>query len=369
MNNFLSIVWYRVLPPAYGGQKGIAHFNHFLGNKVRLSCLCSRNNVRDDKLSYEIINELPVSKFQFWNPLTRKQILSFIREGSFTHIIIEHPWHGWLGKYRKEYNFKLIVHAHNIEHLRMKAKNKWWWRVLKKTERNAFLSADHILFKTEKDRETATRLFHISAQKGHIVPYGILEMEQPFIDNSLRERLRKKYNITPGDKILLFAGTLDYEPNVQAIEMITGHIIPLLQKKDFHFRVIICGALDEKRTIRLNGHGNITVTGFIDPIQEYMQWADVFINPVTTGSGIQTKTIEAIANGCNVVSTSFAATGVSGYLINKKVFVSADNDWDAFANNIILAASQSALVPPQFYTDHNWQNTIDGLLQVITTGE
>ncbi|MEI9912883.1 MAG: hypothetical protein WDO71_26530 [Bacteroidota bacterium] len=101
MNNFLSIVWYKVLPPEYGGQKGIAHFNDWLGQKAALTCLCSQDNQSDRVLSYKLRKELPVSRLQFWNPFVRNKILSFIRQQSFTHIIIEHPYHGWLGNINK----------------------------------------------------------------------------------------------------------------------------------------------------------------------------------------------------------------------------------------------------------------------------
>jgi polysaccharide biosynthesis protein PslH len=369
MNNFLSIVWYRVLPPEYGGQKGIAHLNDNLGNKVPLTCLCSRNNAAEDTLPYKVINSLPVSRFQFWNPSARKKILSLIRQQSFTHIIIEHPWHGWLGKYKQRLGFRFIVHAHNIEHLRMKAKGKLWWRLVKKTEHKAFAAADHILFKTERDKASAIKLFNISPEKCLIVPYGIKDTEQPAPNMEIKEQLRKKYNIPTGEKLLLFAGTLDYEPNARAVETITHHIIPLLQKKKFRFRLIICGALPEKRIEQLNAIPQVTATGFVPSINDYMQLADTFINPVMSGSGIQTKNIEAIANGCSVVSTAFAATGLPAYLINKKVFVSPDHDWESFTNNIIKASSLATPVPPVFYDDYNWQNIIDRLLPALTTEE
>jgi polysaccharide biosynthesis protein PslH len=369
MNNFLSIVWYRVLPPAYGGQKGIAHFNYWLGKKVELTCLCSRNNVADCPLPYKIINSLPSSKFQFWNPFVRRRVLSLVRQQSFSHIIIEHPWHGWLGKYKKKYGFRFIVHAHNIEHIRIKAKNKLWWRLLKRTERNAFEHADHILFKTKKDKERAIKLFGIAHKKCLIVPYGTPATEQPVINVEIKDRFRKKYTIAADEKIILFTGTLNYEPNTKAIDVITDHIIPLLQKKKFRFRLIICGAMAKEKMAKLNAKPIVTATGFVDAIGEYLQSADVFINPVTYGSGIQTKNIDAIANGCNVVATAFAATGLPVYLMGEKVFVSADSDWESFANNIIAAASKPANVPPQFYSDYNWQNVIDRWLPLISSSE
>ncbi len=362
MNNFLSVVWYKILPPEYGGQKGIAGFNYHLGKKAPLTCLCSHTNLPDEDISYKVLNTLPVSRFQFWNPFVRKKILSLIRRQSFTHIIIEHPWHGWLGKHKHEAGFKFIVHAHNIEFLRMKARGKPWWTLAKGVERKAFEMADTILFKTETDRSTAIRVFNISADKCIIVPYGIKETEQPVINIETKEKLKREYNISPGKKLLLFAGSLNYEPNLDAIEIILQKIVPHLEKKGFQFHLFICGALSEKRKSRLNAFANVTATGFVSSMKDHLQSADVFINPVIIGSGVQTKNIEAIANGCNVVATDFAATGLPEYLVNKKVFVSGNNDWEQFADNIIAASSQPKAVPQQFYEGYNWQNIIDRLL-------
>ncbi len=369
MNNFLSLVWYRVLPAQYGGQKGIADFNFHLGKRVSLTCLCSRNNVSSEALPYKIINQLPVSRLQFWNPLVRRKILALIREQKFTHIILEHPWHGWLGKYKKQYGFEVIVHAHNIEHLRLKARNKAAWHLLKKTEERALFLADHILFKSAKDREDAITIFGISPEKCLVVPYGMTATKQPGKDPATKQLLRRKHNIAADKKLILFAGTLDYEPNAGAIADITDHIIPILNKKNFLFKVIICGALSAKKMASLNKVPGVITVGFVPSVQDYMQAADLFLNPVLNGSGIQTKNIEAIASGCPVVATTFAASGLPAYLINQKLFVSADNDWEAFADNIITASSSSTDTPRQFYDEYNWENIIDRLLPRLVSGE
>jgi polysaccharide biosynthesis protein PslH len=365
MNNFLSIVWYRVLPAEYGGQKGIADFNDYLGRKVTLTCLCSRNNTPGTPLSYTMLNDLPSSRFQFWNPFVRRQILSAVKKQSFSHIIIEHPWHAWLGKYKEKMGFRFIVHAHNIEHLRMKARGKLWWRLLRRTEQKAFQSADYILFKTAEDRAKAVSLFDIDPDKCLIVPYGIKEMGLP-IDNSAKQKIMEQYHIYPYEKILLFAGTLDYEPNKKALDINSKHIVLALRQKGFAFRLFICGALPEEKLAELNALPHVTATGFVASLSPYLQAADVFINPVMSGSGIQTKNIDAVANGCTVVATAFAARGLPDYLINEKVFVPADDDWVAFAEAAIEASWVENIVPQPFYEEYNWERVVDRLLGKIS---
>ncbi len=365
MKNFLSIVWYRVLPPVYGGQKGIAFFNEYLGRKVSLTCICSRNNIPEEKLSYEVLNKLPSSKLQFQDPSVRKRILSLVKERKFSHVIIEHPYHAWLGNHKEKLQFRFIVHAHNIEHLRMRSRGKLWWPLIKTTERKAFSLADHILFKTTTDRDKAITLFNIPPGKCIIVPYGITLNEQPALDETALKQLRNKYGLSRDEKMILFAASPGYEPNDKALDDIQKHILPLLVEKKFTFRLFICGALGQKRIQQLNSTRNVIATGFVSDIAPFLQAADVFINPVTTGSGIQTKNIEAIAQGCNVVTTAFAGAGLPDYLADKNLLVSDDSNWDEFTENIIKACSIKNPIPKQFYDDYNWENIVERTIRTI----
>jgi polysaccharide biosynthesis protein PslH len=366
MENFLSLVWYKVLPAHYGGQKDIAIFNKYFGEKKYLTCLCSKNNQAEATMTYAVYPLLPKSKWQFFLPAVRKKIRLFIRRHQFTHIILEHPYHAWIYKYRKKLNFKLILHAHNIEFIRMQERKKWWWPLVKYIERTAFKKADSILFKTEKDKEQAIRIFGVNENKCLIVPYG-MEMEyQPPANTELKKKIRSNHGIAPAEKIILFAGSLNYEPNIEAIKNISNEIIPLLkQKNGFLFKVIICGRKEEKIISKYADNPDLLFTGFVDSIDEYMQAADVFINPVLSGSGIQTKNIDALANGLSIACTEYAAEGLPAYLAGTKLLTSKNNDWGQFAENIMRLSQNSSPTPRQFYTDFYWGNIIDRTLTKI----
>ncbi|MBI1779858.1 MAG: glycosyltransferase [Sphingobacteriales bacterium] len=212
MYNFLSIIWYKVLPAHYGGQKDISRFNQHLGLKVHLTALCSSDNKSNEPLSYKIVAALPVSKTQFFNPATKKLILNQISRQHYSHVILEHPYHAWIGKHKKKWGVKLIVHAHNIEFLRMKQRKKWWWPWVKYVEKKAFDRADFILFKTNKDLLLAKDMFNVTDEKSIIVPYGTDISNQSILPESAKNKIRLKHNLNPEEKIILFAGTPDYEP-------------------------------------------------------------------------------------------------------------------------------------------------------------
>lgn len=366
MQRILSIVWYKILPANYGGQKGIACFNHFLGLKADLTCLCSEDNSTNDTLTYKLVPGLPASKSQFINPVVKKLILKKITEEKFSYVILEHPYHAWLVNYKEAYRFRLIVHAHNIEFLRMQQRKKWWWPWVKYTEKKAFKKADYILFKTEKDRQTALQVFKIDVAKTIIVPFGINIPSLPSTIPSNREKVRARHQIQDKEKILLFAGTPDYEPNILAIENILNNIIPLLnQQPQFLYKVFICGKQNPETIARLSSCQQIIVTGFVDSIEEYMQAADVMLNPVINGSGIQTKNLDALANGLSVAATEFSAEGLPAYLSPSKLLTAPDNDWQKFVENILLLSNTHNPTPPQFYKDFYWENIISRTLSNV----
>lgn len=365
---FLSVVWYKILPAHYGGQQGIANFNQYLGHKISLSCLCSSNNIDNGTLSYQLLPALPVNKTQFVNPLVRKKILSLIHQQKFSHIILEHPYHAWLANYRQTSGFKLIVHAHNIEFLRMKQRGKWWWRWVKQTEKKAFRQADFILFKTEKDKKLAIEQFKIPATKCLLLPYGIHTASHYLKHNKIEaaHKIRQQYHMQAGEKIFLFAGTLTYEPNQEALQNIVQHILPLLrQNMNTAFRIFICGNQSAETIQQLNRNPNIIATGFVHNVEDYFLAADVFINPVVSGSGVQTKNFDAIAYGTSVATTSYAAEGLPPYLTGQKVLIAPDNNWPLFTQNVIQLSRQSVPTPPAFYQEFYWGSLIDKILNKV----
>src|SRR4029078_5724825 len=158
----LSIVWYKVLPAEYGGQKGIVNFNQALGKLFPLVCLCSRNNEAPGDLSYTILPELPENKLQFFNPFVQQKIVRIAKREKPTNIILEHPYHARTAIAAcKATGAKLIVHSHNIEFERYRQMKNKGWRLLFKLEKKVHQLADLSLFKTEDDRKFAMAEFRL----------------------------------------------------------------------------------------------------------------------------------------------------------------------------------------------------------------
>ena len=90
MSKILSIAWYKVLPPKYGGQKGIALFTKYLSQFYDIVFLCSKNNEQVIDMPFEIKTELPDSRSQFLNPFCWRKIITTAKKVQPSFIIIEH---------------------------------------------------------------------------------------------------------------------------------------------------------------------------------------------------------------------------------------------------------------------------------------
>ena len=350
----VSIIPYKFLPPKIGGQKGIALFNQYFSQYVKLVCATIKSNENQYAKGYEAIPVFSASQFRYINLFPVFKLRKLIREKKATHILIEHPYLGWMAFLLKNLtSAKLVVHSHNIEGLRFKTIGRWWWKLLWHYEKFTHRQADYNFFIHEDDRQYAIKNFGLDKAKCIVVTYGI-EINSIPGEQEVQEAknyVRKQHDISSNENILLFTGSFNYKPNCDAFEYIDKIIAPLLQQKGFECKILICGPwLDTNSST----HPNVIITGFVDDISLYFKAADVFINPTVEGGGIKTKLVEALGYNSNAVSTVNGAIGVDPALCNGKLIIAEDNNWEAFIDKIIAASEIHADILPEYYQHFYW---------------
>jgi polysaccharide biosynthesis protein PslH len=315
-------------------------------------------NICQEKVNYKLIPELPVSKTQFLNPFCWYKIISKVKKEKITHLILEHPYHGiagWLAK--KIYGVKLIVHSHNIEAQRFKETGNRWWRLLAVYEKWVHRQANLNLFKTEEELRYAVAHFDLDKEKCLLVPYGIDPEEKRPDRDTARSIIAERHNILSTEKILLFAGTLDYKPNATAVENIYKEIAPRLAVKNFQGKIIICGRnkLPAFQYLNSLSHPMVINAGEVEDIENYFAAADVFINPVVSGGGIQTKVIDALSYGCGVICFEKKIAGIHVSLIKERIFLCKADSWDEFIFPVTAGCKTNNNIPSDFIDHFNFQ--------------
>lgn len=352
----LAIVSYKYLPAKLGGQKGIAFFYDFFSSLVTTTCVSVKDTAVSDAKDYEVLNILQNGKLRYINPVYFFILKKIIRQRKITHLILEHPYYGWLGILLKIFcKVKLVVHSHNIEAQRFKSLGKWWWGILWNYERLTHRFADHNFFIHQDDRDYGISKFKLKPEKCFVITYGFQLTAPPMqADKALaRATISSLYNIRRTEKILLFNGSLNYTPNINALDNILTTINPLLMAgKELEYRIIICGAnmAGSYNDLKDYKDKNIIYAGFVDDINLFYKGADIFINPVIDGGGIKTKLVEALGYDMNVVTTKSGATGVPLHITGEKMKVVEDNDWKSFAAAVLSSNTTSTI--PEIYFDH-----------------
>ena len=139
------------------------------------------------------------------------------------------------------------------------------------------------------------------------------------------------------ENIIGFLGAMSVAHNENAARHFIIDIMPLILQRvpDAKFMVIGGGVSEELEKLHSD---QVIFTGRVDDVRDYLRRCKVFVCPMTFGSGIKTKNLEAMAMGLPIVTTSIGAEN-----INAKPNV----DWlvedtnDCFANSVIELLSDN----------------------------
>lgn len=113
---------------------------------------------------------------------------------------------------------------------------------------------------------------------------------------------------------LVFTGTMDYRPNIQAVQWFTREVMPLLRVADWQggaapeFHIV--GARPSEAVRALASAADIHVTGRVADTRPYLAHAAVAVAPLLIARGIQNKVLEAMAMARPVIASAAAFEGV-----------------------------------------------------------
>ncbi len=206
----------------------------------------------------------------------------------------------------------LIFDDHNCEYLLQKrafrtdvlAPRRWGaaaysaaqWRRLRHFEADVCRRADRVLAVSEADATALRQL--VAGIDVTVVPNGIdPRAYQPELEREAAA------------PTLVFSGTMDFRPNVDAVLWFARHVLPRVQQAwpEVHFTVV--GQRPHPRLDALRDHPSITLTGWVSDSRPYIAQAAVYVVPLRVGGGTRLKLLEAMALGKAIVSTRLGAEG------------------------------------------------------------
>ncbi|MFC1704251.1 glycosyltransferase family 4 protein [Candidatus Omnitrophota bacterium] len=139
---------------------------------------------------------------------------------------------------------------------------------------------------------------------------------------------------------LLYMGTMDYHPNIDAVLYFYKEIFPKIKKNISDCKLFIVGRRPPQAIRDLQRDKSVEVVGFVENIQPFYEQSAVSIVPLRAASGTRLKILESMALGRPVVSTSVGCEGLN--VAHKKNILVADNP-SSFARNVTELLTDSML--------------------------
>jgi len=129
------------------------------------------------------------------------------------------------------------------------------------------------------------------------------------------------------DKVIVFTGAMDYWANVDAVKWFASEVFPAVSKQLPTARFVIVGSKPAQEVLSLQTLDGITVTGFVDDVRPYIQYANVAIAPMRIARGIQNKVLEAMSMGKVVIASAQGLEGINAEVGKDLMLATARQQW------------------------------------------
>jgi sugar transferase (PEP-CTERM/EpsH1 system associated) len=234
-------------------------------------------------------------------------------------------------------------------------------RTLLEFERRAAAAFDRTLFVSQAEASEFRRLAPEVGERVGWFDNGVdLDRFSPAHDFASPYAAGGQHDLS---RDIVFTGTMDYWPNVDAMTWFVADVLPMLRQRCPAVRLTIVGANPAPAVRRLAAAEGVSVTGRVADVRPYLQHAALAVAPLRIARGTQNKVLEAMAMGRPTVASAQAFVGLRA-APGRDLLVAEDAS--AFADRCAAvldgrhpglgAAARAAVV-----RDYAWEATLAGL--------
>lgn len=230
----------------------------------------------------------------------RKDFFRVVEKG-YDYIFFDGSVYGGFVKVASDKGIKTICFYHNVEveYYKQKAKqtrsfaDKLMIPFIRHNEKSSTQFADRIITLNERDSIQLNNYYGRWADC--ILPTSFPERNiQSFYED-------RKDSVDP---YILFVGT-NFFANVEGLKRFLDNVAPYIK-----VRVKVAGNIDQAFKSYTNLPKNVEFLGRVDCLDNYYCEASGVIAPIYTGSGLKTKTAEALSYGKTVIGYPEAFEGI-----------------------------------------------------------
>ncbi|MAS36807.1 MAG: glycosyl transferase family 1 [Anaerolineaceae bacterium] len=118
-------------------------------------------------------------------------------------------------------------------------------------------------------------------------------------------------NRRPSGPHITHIGTMYWPPNIQGITWFLENVYPLIKEQVPDVRCTLIGSRPPESIVqRSHTDRTLTVTGYVEDPQPFMEDSSMMIVPLLAGGGMRVKILNALAQGIPMVSTTIGSEGI-----------------------------------------------------------
>jgi glycosyltransferase involved in cell wall biosynthesis len=204
----------------------------------------------------------------------------------------------------------VVLQAHNVETLiwqrlaqaERRPLARWYargqCRKFDRFERKAFHEVTRVVAVSPEDAALAKERFHVE----HV----------DVVDNGVDVDYFANVRPAEGARAILFLGSLDWRPNLDALQVFLDTTFPAVRALERDVRLLIVGRHppDWLRK-RAAGEDNVELHADVPDVRPFLERSGVMAVPLRIGGGSRLKILESLAAGLPVVSTRVGAEGLA----------------------------------------------------------
>lgn len=259
-------------------------------------------------LAANLVSPLPYSIASHRSSAVRNEIMRLAQSGSVDVFQFEALGYGDVLVGTKA---RTVITAHNVESL--------IWERLYQNERQRvkrwFIQQQFEKYRRyERDvLQRASKVVAVSREDASLLQTQFGVADVAVVDNGVDVKYYASGAATrdPHPKQILFLGSLDWRPNLDAIDILLSDVMPRVRAQEADARLIIVGRNPSAALLRrIRNAENVELNADVADVRPYLASSAVMAVPLRIGGGSRLKILEAIASGVPVVSTAIGCEGL-----------------------------------------------------------
>lgn len=243
---------------------------------------------------------------RFNSKVLHEKIKQFLQKNAVDVVILESLFMTpYINTFRDYSKAKIILRAHNIEHLiweRHAANEKNPLKKIYLKHLSSRLKNYELHAMNKVDAIAAISKTDESYFKQHTsVPVEFI----PFVFDNKHPQEGTEIDATR----LYFLGAMDWKPNLEAANWLLQNIVPLLKNELNKFQLTLGGFRMPEEILKMS-HENFSAKGKVESPEIFISEFGTLLAPLFSGGGLKIKIIEAMSLGRLVVTTPVGAEGI-----------------------------------------------------------